>query len=110
MSENVKLSYHDCDVHTFENHKNIINIGLSQVGYGNKLVNVNIVISNPQKTWVDNTIASIWRMPGNDGEILTLSISDEMVLAIIEWSQYPPFRHYTMSYKIYGGTVDIRIV
>ena len=104
------LGYHDSNVHTFYGLDEKIVVGLSEVAYGDTTVNVNITITNPRQTIIDEAIASIWRMPGEDGELLTFDIQQEMVLIVIEWNEYSPFHHHITCYEIYGGIVDIRIV
>ena len=84
------LGYHDSNVHTFYGSDRKIVVSLSKVAYGDMTVNVNITITNPRHTIIDKTIASIWRMPGEDGKFLKCDIQQEMVPMVIEWNKHSP--------------------
>lgn len=104
------IDFHDSVLVEMTNSNNVILFEIQGAFYQDKKVDVNVHIFDPQKTLIDNIEVDIWRKPSPTGEILTFDITHDMLWGIIEWDEYTPSKHYIVSYKVYGGTVNIEIM
>ena len=101
------VSFHDAAVLAFYRFDDTLVLELENVLVGETKSKVTITISQLQSVLVDDEPFDGELMEYNDGEILTLEITEGTVSAIIFWIGSPIRGTCTRSYKMIGKKVSL---
>ena len=106
------LSFHESTVTKFLYDKNNFVIGLEDVSTDCSSDKVEIVVKNLSKMLIDSAPAadSSFKMPCDDGEVLTLELDEKKVFILVEWNDFCSGTSFTQSYEINGDRVQAYIL
>lgn len=96
------LSFHESTVVMFEHTADAVRLSLSDVKCGGRSRSVNVEIRNVTSIIVDGASVNGVAMEHDDGEVLTLNVSDAEILLIVQWNDFRNHSSVTKSYRIKG--------
>jgi len=107
MSE---ISFHEATVLSFRADRQRFIMRLEGVFYRDAFHECTVEMTPVERIETDAGPAESLEMPTEDGEILTLDLSQDRVFAIIEWNDFAARTHQTRSYTITGGKAMVTML
>lgn len=102
------LSFHDATVVVFDRRQDAVCLGLSDVHHHQGSRSVRIEVRDIVEIIADGAVVDTIAMEHEDGEVLTLEVSDESIFLIVQWNDFDNRKSVTRSYRITGRvTVDL---
>lgn len=110
MNAPQQIGFHEATVVRFCRYDTNLQLELEDVLVGGRKSRVVLTVSPVLKVMVDAKLSNSPLMEADDGEILTLEMSENTLSLIIEWNDFLHGRSFTKSYQVLGGEVTILIV
>ncbi len=103
------MCFDEATVTGFYKYDALLKLELEDVLVGERKSDVVVTVSAVTNVFVDGELSDESLMAAEDGEVLSLELSDDGFLLIIEWNIFTPRRMFTKSYKIVGGNVSVSV-
>lgn len=103
-----ELSFHESTVVAFDRQHDVVRLSLSDVRYNERTRSVYVEVRDVTAILADGRIVTDVRMEHEDGEVLTLEVSDEQVYLIVQWNDFGNHATTTKSYRV-NGHVSVRL-
>lgn len=109
MDKMEHIGFHECTVVQFRIDNNTLKLILDGARINENDVRVVLNMSEVTSASADGTIldiaSTISMMEAEDGEVLTLNISDGALSLVVEWHDFLNKKFFTKSYRILGKDV-----
>ena len=103
------ISFHEATVTAFNATADAVQLELVDVKSGDASHAARIRIAGVTRILVDGESAGAVAMEREDGEVLTLDLSDREVYAIVQWNDFAGRASVTRAYRIEGETVTLTL-
>ncbi len=110
MVDAEQMSFHEASVVGFHKLDSDIELHLDDVLVDGKKKRIILNISQVSSVKIDGQLSSAPLLATNDGEILTLEISEKAVWLLIEWNDFSNKKSFTRSYLLSGHKVSVLMI
>jgi hypothetical protein len=104
-----KMIFHEATVVGFCRHDAVFELELEDVLVEQKKSRVLLMVQPVLGVTIDGEPSNDLLMEADDGEILTLELSDDFLSMVIEWNDFSHKKSVTKSYHVFGGKTSISI-
>lgn len=110
MNAPKQMGFHEATVVRFCAHDAVLELILDDVLVGGEKSQVAVIVSPVSSVTIDGEQSNAPLMEADDGEVLTLEISESVLSLIIEWNDFSCKKSFTKSYRVVGGEVSITVI
>jgi len=110
MSNAQQMGFHEATVVRFYRYDAAIELELEDVLVDGEKSRVVLTVSPASSVMVDGDLSNAPLMAADDGEILTLEISGDVLSLIIEWNDFSRRKSFTKSYRVSGGEIAVSVI
>lgn len=110
MSAPKQMGFHEATVIRFCRYDAVLELELEDVLVDGQKSRVALMVSHVSRVMIDGELSNAPLMAANDGEVLTLEISENSLSLIVEWNDFRHRKSFTKSYKVSGGKVCISVI
>lgn len=110
MSDPKQMRFHAATVVRFCRYDAVLALELEDVLVDGQKTRVALAVSQVSSVMIDGEIANAPLMAANDGEVLTLEISEDGLSLIVEWNNFRHGKSFIRSYRVAGGKVSISVI
>lgn len=110
VSEQKQMNFHEASVVRFCKSDEGIELQLDNVLVGGERRRVILNISPVFSMKIDGEMSSAPLMAADDGEILTLEMSEQAVSLVIEWNDFSNKKSFVRSYQLLGRKVSVLVI
>jgi hypothetical protein len=108
MRRHDELSFHEATVAAFARRDDTVRLALSDVRDRDRRRSVYLEVREVVEIVSDGVVVDTVSMEHEDGEVMTLDVSDENIYLIVQWNDFDNRTSVTKSYRIRGRvTVDL---
>lgn len=112
MSTPKQMGFHEATVVRFCRYDAVLEIELEDVLVDGQKSRVTLMVSPVSSVLIDGELSNVNvpLMEANDGEILTVDMSENALSLIIEWNDFSRGKAFTKSYRVSGGKVSVSVI
>lgn len=104
------LGFHESTIVQFETHGADLELILDDVVVNGKKSTVSLKVTSIAYAAIDGVQSDLLAMEAEDGEVLTLDISDSCLWLMVEWNDFCSRKSITREYKVCGNSVSVSIL
>lgn len=109
MSASQQMGFHEATVVRFCKYDAALQLELEDVLVEGKKSRVILEVSPVSSMLIDGDVSNSPLMVANDGEILALEVSKNILSFIIEWNDFSCKKTFTKSYRVFGDGVSVSV-
>lgn len=107
MIDYSNIGFHEATVVGFSKKGESVELVLDGVLTDEGHLQVALIVSQVSSVLIDDTPCSVPFMAAEDGEVLSLEVSNGSLNVIIEWNDFLNRRSFTKSYVIVGKEISL---
>ncbi len=104
-----KLSFHDASLVGVLREKDSLTLALEDVSIGDNQVSITATVSNIETVTRDGLRVAGMEMETDDGEVLRLTINNDVIILVVTWHKHAPHSQYTHTYQMSGKRIRLDI-
>ncbi len=104
-----KLSFHDASLVKVLREKDSITLSLEDVSIGDCQTSTTATVSNIESITRDGLRVAGMEMETDDGEVLRLSVDNDVTTLVVTWHKYAPRSQDTHTYQMSGKQIRLDI-
>lgn len=110
MITSERMSFHEATVTRFCRYDVTLELELDDVLVDGVKSRVLLKLSPVVCMTIDGQLSDQHLMEQDDGEVLSLDMSEDGVSAVIEWNDFSQGKSVTKVYQISGGSVSVSVI
>ncbi len=103
------MCFDEATVTGFCKYDAVLKLELEDVLVGEGRSDVVLTVEPVTNVFVEGELSNEPLMAAEDGEVISLELSDDGFVLVVEWNNFTPRRMFTKSYKIIGGNVSFSV-
>jgi len=110
MNTSKQIGFHGATVTSFCKHDDIIELELEDVLVDDRKSQILLIIFPALSLMMDGELSNLPLMAAEDGEVIMLEISENVLSLIIEWNDFSCRKSFTRSHQVQGGEISISMI
>ena len=110
MSAPKQMGFHEATVVRFCKYDAVLELELEDVLVDGQKARVVLKVLPVSSVMIDGELSNAPLMAADDGEILTLEMSENALSLIIEWNDFSRRKSFTKSYRVLGGEISVSVI
>jgi hypothetical protein len=104
-----KVSFHDANLVGVLQEKDCLTLALEDVSIGDSQISMTATVSNIESITRDDLQVKSIEMETDDGEVLRLSIDNDLIILVVTWHKHAPYSQDTHIYQMSGKRIRLDI-